>query len=156
MRKIIDDTIQSVKRISSELRPGLLDDLGLSNAIEWQAEEFQSRTGIKCNVRSDPEEIITDKSRSTVLFRILQEALTNVARHSKATNVKIRLKDDIGLLRLTVIDNGIGITDRNINDPSSYGLKGIQERVYPWRGTVSITGTKGKGTILIAIIPQNE
>ncbi|MFC1550919.1 PAS domain S-box protein, partial [Candidatus Neomarinimicrobiota bacterium] len=154
--KIVDDAIKSIKRISTELRPGLLDDLGLSAAIEWQVGEFQSRTGIKCDLMFQPKEIITDQARSTVLFRIMQEALTNVARHSKATRVKIRLKDDHGLLQLTIIDNGIGITDKKIIDPKSYGLKGIQERVYPWRGSVTITGTKGKGTILIAIIPKNE
>ncbi|MEE9190373.1 MAG: sensor histidine kinase, partial [Candidatus Neomarinimicrobiota bacterium] len=156
MKNIINDTIQSVKKISTELRPGILDDLGLSAALEWQTEEFNKRSGIACDTRSNPEEIVTDPARSTAIFRIFQECLTNVSRHSKATKVKVRLKDDHGILTLTVSDNGKGISESDIENPTSYGLKGIQERVYPWNGTVKITGSPGKGTVLIAIIPQSN
>ena len=92
MSRIIDKTIMTVKKISTDLRPGLLDDLGLSAAIEWQLEEFQKRTGITCKIMIDPKDITFDKDRNTALFRILQETLTNIARHAGATEVSISLK----------------------------------------------------------------
>ena len=93
MLKLVDSTIQTVRRISSELRPGVLDDLGLIAAIEWQAQDFENRTGITCDFSSSVEEIGLDRDRSTAVFRIFQETLTNVSRHAKATRVKISLEE---------------------------------------------------------------
>lgn len=156
MSKLIDMTIQTVKRISTELRPGLLDDLGLSAAIEWQAEEFQHRTGIKCEVTINPKGIMFDKALSTAVFRIFQETLTNVARHANATRVKASLREKGGMLELKVRDNGKGITEKQISDPRSFGLIGIRERVRPWEGEVKILGIRNKGTTVTVIIPLNK
>ena len=153
MSKLADATLQTVKRISTELRPGLLDDLGLPAAIEWQAEEFQTRTGIKCEITVDPEDIILDKDRSTAIFRIFQETLTNVARHAKATKVKVGLKEKAGKIELKVRDNGKGITEKQVSDPKSFGLIGIKERAYYLDGKVVIKGLQDKGTTLTIRIP---
>ena len=153
MSKLADATLQTVKKISTDLRPGLLDDLGLTAAIEWQAEEFQTRTGIKCEITVDPEDIILDKDRSTAIFRIFQETLTNVARHAKATKVKVSLKEKAGKIELKVRDNGKGITEKQVSDPKSFGLIGIKERAYYLDGKVVIKGLQDKGTALTIRIP---
>jgi PAS domain S-box-containing protein len=153
MRKLIDSTLQTVKRISTDLRPELLDDLGLSAAIEWQGEEFQNRTGIKCVVTLDPEEIILDQDCSTAIFRIFQETLTNVARHSHATRVTVKLKMKMGKIELRVKDNGKGITEKQISGPKSFGLIGIRERVHFLGGEVNIRGVQDKGTTVTVRIP---
>jgi signal transduction histidine kinase len=146
MDKLIDSTIHTVKRISAELRPGVLDDLGLVAAIEWQAEEFQNRTGISCKITVDPPDLTVDQDRSTAIFRIFQETLTNVTRHARASRVSVNLKERGRKLTLRVRDNGTGITEEKINAPQSFGLIGIRERVHPWGGKVSVKGTPGKGT----------
>jgi PAS domain S-box-containing protein len=151
--QLTDAIIKTVKRISTELRPGLLDDLGLSAAIEWQAEEFRKRTGIKCRVILDPEEITLDRERSTAIFRIFQETLTNIARHAQATKVAVSLKEKDDKLILSVKDNGRGITKKQISNPESFGLIGMQERAHFLGGEVIITGIKDKGTIVLASIP---
>jgi PAS domain S-box-containing protein len=153
MRKLIDSTLQTVKRISTDLRPELLDDLGLSAAIEWQGEEFQNRTGIKCVVTMDPEEIILDQDCSTAIFRIFQETLTNVARHSHATRVTVKLNVKTGKIELKVKDNGKGITEKQISGPKSFGLIGIRERVHFLGGEVNIRGVQDKGTTVTVRIP---
>jgi PAS domain S-box-containing protein len=156
MLGLVDATIQSVKRISSELRPGLLDDIGVSAAIEWQCGEFQNHTGIKCEVNVGPEDIILDQERSIAIFRIFQEALTNVARHAKATRVKASLKKKGGKLELKVRDNGRGITEEKISDPKSFGFVGMKERAHFLDGTVEIRGIRDKGTLITVRIPLPE
>ena len=151
--KLMDTSIETVKRISTELRPGVLDDLGLTAAIEWQAEEFQQRTGITCEVCSDPRDIIPDRDRSTAIFRIFQESLTNVARHAQATRVTASLKEKAGTLELKVRDNGRGITKEQISDPKSFGIIGMRERVYPWEGQVKVKSAPGQGTTVEVRIP---
>jgi len=153
MSRLVDMTIQTVQRILTELRPGLLDDLGLAAAVEWQAEEFQKRTGIKCEISSAPEDIILDQDRSTAIFRIFQETLTNVVRHANATRVKVSLKEKAGKSELKVKDNGRGITKEQISDNRSFGLIGIRERVYLFGGEVKISGIRNKGTTLTVSIP---
>ena len=156
MTELTDATIKTVKRISTELRPGLLDDLGLIPAIEWQADEFQNRTGITCALSVNPADIVLDRDRSTALFRIFQETLTNVARHAHATKVRVSLKEKNGIVELKVGDNGKGITEEQISDPKSFGLMGIRERVHPWRGTVKIKGAPDKGTTVTVSIPVEK
>jgi SOS regulatory protein LexA len=156
MSKLIDNTIQTVKRISAELRPGVLDDLGLVAAIEWQAEEFQNRTGISCRVAIDPEDITVNQDCSTAVFRIFQETLTNVARHAHATKVTVDLKERAGMLTLKVTDNGKGITKKQISNPRSFGLIGMKERVHPWGGRVSIEGSSKKGTTVLVSLPYTK
>jgi PAS domain S-box-containing protein len=154
MAELIESTMQSVKRISSDLRPGILDHLGLSAAIEWQAKEFEKRTGIRCLVAFEPEEVVLDKGRTTALFRIFQETLTNVARHARATEttVFLRAKDEDILLQ--VKDNGKGITEGQMSYPASLGLIGIRERVNNWGGSFTISGVPGQGTTVTVRIPM--
>jgi PAS domain S-box-containing protein len=146
--------INTVRRISAELRPGLLDVLGLAAALEWQAEEFRNRTGVKCKIKIDPEETPLDKNLSTDLFRIFQELLTNVARHAQATRVTGSFKKKKNYLELTVRDNGKGITGEQISDPTSFGLIGIRERIHPWRGKLAIKGLANKGTTVTVRVPS--
>jgi PAS domain S-box-containing protein len=153
MSKLTDMIIQTVQRISTELRPVILDDLGLVPAIEWQAQEFENRTNIKCETTIDCGDIDLDQDRSTALFRIFQEALTNVARHAKATKIKVSLKEKPGKLLLKIKDDGQGITEEQVSDPKSLGLIGIRERIYPWGGEVKIKGLSKKGTALTVILP---
>jgi len=156
MSRLIDTTIQTVKRISTKLRPGVLDDLGLMAAIEWQVQEFQERTRIKCELTAGGEDINLDRDLATGFFRILQEALTNVARHASATRVKVSLKEGDGQLVLQVRDNGKGITEKQIAHPKSFGLIGMRERARSWNGSIKIQGISGEGTIVTVSIPLNR
>ena len=156
MSKIIDTSIQTVRRIITDLRPGILDDLGLEAAIEWQAEDFQTRTGIKFELTLDPEINILDQEHSTAIFRILQETLTNVARHAKATNVNISMREEGGEVVLEVRDNGKGITETQSSHPKSFGLMGIRERAHVLGGKAKISGIPGKGTTVTVRIPLSK
>jgi PAS domain S-box-containing protein len=154
MLDLINSTIQSVKRIATELRPGILDDLGLVPAIEWQAAEFQNRYKIQCNVSINKPEVKIIDEIAIAVFRIFQETLTNVARHSGATKVDVNLNfyDDNKLI-MEIADNGVGIEEEQINSLKSLGLFGMRERVNILRGSVEITGEKGKGTKVSVSIP---
>jgi signal transduction histidine kinase len=134
----------------------LLDDLGLSAAIEWQSEEFEKRTGIPCSITIDPKDISFDKDRNTALFRILQEALTNIARHAEATevNINLHLKDD--QIELNVQDNGRGIREEELDGPQSFGLMGMQERAIMFGGNAVIQGIPGRGTAVTVKIPAEN
>jgi PAS domain S-box-containing protein len=156
MSHLISKTIQTVKKISTELRPGLLDDLGLSAAIEWQAEEFQKRTGIKCKISMEPKDITFDRDRNTAIFRIFQETLTNITRHAGATEVSVSLKQRVGRIELTVRDNGRGITEEELTNPKSFGLIGIRERVKIFGGNNIIKGVPGQGTTVTVRMPVRD
>ena len=149
----IDRIINSVRRIASGLRPEVLDEIGLAAAFEWQAREFQRRTGIRCLVAIDPEFVDPDKERSTALFRIFQELLTNVARHANATRVNVNLTDGGAALALSVEDNGRGIRDNEIESPRSLGFLGLRERVLAFGGMIDVKGDEGKGTKVSVAIP---
>ncbi len=151
---LVDGTIQTVKRICSELRPTLLDDLGLAAAIEWQAEEFQRRTNIVTYVSIVPEDIQPESKLSISLFRIVQEALTNVARHSGANKVLIKVHAHNDHINLEIHDDGKGILEENITKPNSFGLLGIRERVYNWGGEVTFKNEKG--TLVSVKIPRES
>lgn len=153
MSHLIDATIQTVRRISTQLRPTILDDLGLVAAIEWAVREFQTRTEIECNLIIEPENITVESNCATAVFRVLQEALTNVARHANAVKVDVSLKLVNGELSLEVNDNGRGITQVEITDSTSLGLIGIKERVVAWGGKVNIEGKIGEGTTINIKIP---
>ena len=156
MLRLTDATIQRVKTISTELRPGLLDDLGLVAAIEWQAGEFLNWTEIKCELSLELKDTLPDKECTTAIFRIFQETLTNIARHAGATRVKVSLREKAGRLVLKVRDNGIGIEKAQITNPKSFGLMGIRERARYLGGEVKISGIRGKGTTVTVSIPLNE
>jgi two-component system sensor histidine kinase UhpB len=156
MASLIDKTIQTVQKISAELRPGLLDDLGLIPAIEWQTQEFQERTAIDCQLELDSKTIDLDSDRSTAIFRVFQEALTNIARHSSASRVHISLKKRSDKLELQVTDNGVGITDKAIRAADSLGLMGMKERLHACGGGLRIRGSPDKGTTLTVVLPLKE
>jgi signal transduction histidine kinase len=156
MNELIDMAIETVKRISAELRPPLLDDLGVAVALEWQAGEFEKRTQIKCEFSSKPKDIVLDPDRSTAILRIYQEALTNVARHSNATRVKAVLVKETDKIMLTIKDDGKGIEKRQITDPKAFGLIGMKERVHLWGGQVRVSGAPGKGTSVTVSIPLTK
>jgi len=153
MSDLIDTTIQTVRRISSELRPGILDDLGLVATIEWQLQEFQTRSGIQGKLISAPEETTLDADGATAAFRIFQEILTNVARHAQATQVEVTLEESASFLTLQVQDNGRGMTESEVHSPRSIGLLGMQERARLRAGEVQIQGTPGKGTTVTVRLP---
>ena len=153
---LVDDMIKTVQRIATELRPRVLDDLGLVAAIQWQAEDYHRRTGIHCDVHSSAEEVPIEREQATALFRICQEALTNTARHSGARTVVIRLTESDGHLLLVVTDDGKGIPEDKINDPRSLGLLGIRERAELAGGRLEISGTFGKGTRISVKIPTHS
>jgi PAS domain S-box-containing protein len=150
----VDSTIAAVQRLVTQLRPALLDNLGLVAAIEWQCHDFQKRTGIPCTCVTSADDIAMEPERATVLFRICQEALTNTARHAQATAVTIKLESHNDSLQLVVADNGVGIPDRKILDRRSLGLLGMKERAAPFGGTVTIHGHPDKGTTVIAYLPR--
>ena len=153
MSGLIDKTVQSVKRISSELRPGLLDDFGLSAAIEWQVAQFGKRTGIQCDIISDPEDIVLAEDHSIAIFRILQETLTNIARHAEASRVNVILRENPGSVEMEVHDNGKGIGETQVLDPKSFGIIGMRERAHVLGGDLNITGGSGQGTVVKVGIP---
>jgi signal transduction histidine kinase len=150
----IDRIINSVRRIASGLRPEVLDEIGLAAAFEWQAREFQRRTGIRCHLHIPAKFVDPDKERSTALFRIYQELLTNVARHANATRVNVALTDGEGGLALTVEDNGRGIKEKEIESPRSLGFLGLRERVLAFNGTINVKGDEGKGTRVSVSVPM--
>jgi signal transduction histidine kinase len=149
----IDRIINSVRRIASGLRPEVLDEIGLAAAFEWQAREFQRRTGIRCHVNISAQFIDPDKERSTALFRIFQELLTNVARHANATRVNVSLVEGDAAFALTVEDNGRGIREDEIEGKRSLGFLGLRERVLAFGGKIDAKGDEGKGTRVSVSIP---
>lgn len=150
----VDETIQTVRRISTQLRPVILDDLGLTRALEWQAQEFENRTGITCDFGVDDHRSPLDPDRSTAVFRIFQEILTNVARHAAANNVKISLRSDNGLLVLDVRDDGKGISEEQISSSRALGILGMQERAQVCGGNVVIRRDNGGGTRVTVEVPM--
>ncbi len=156
MSDLISSTMKTVRRLSSELRPGLLDDLGLYATLEWYCEEFEKRTGIDCNLKLNQTDLQLNEEIAISVFRIFQETLTNVARHAQATRVSAQLYIDDHLLNMKIEDNGIGISEEKINDHQSLGLIGLRERVVPWGGTLAIQGRRYKGTTVTVNIPLTK
>jgi signal transduction histidine kinase len=152
----VDETIHSVKQIITKLRPGLLDDLGLTAAIEWQANEFQRRTGVVCEVLTDPDEKKIHPEISTAMFRIFQETLTNITRHSGATRIRVILTQTEDAVELQVHDNGRGITDEEIHNPKSFGMIGMRERAQYLQGAVEIKGEPNIGTTITVRFPRSS
>jgi len=150
---LIETTISTVRRIASELRPGVLDDLGLVAAIEWQIEQFQLRSDLKCHWTNNASEIELSRERATAVFRILQEILTNVLRHARAANLYVKLKRSKHYFELEVKDDGQGITESQRMNTQSLGLLGMKERALLVGGEVRITGKEGGGTTVVVRVP---
>ncbi len=152
-QELLDSTIQSVRDVATTLRPGVLDEIGLEAAVEWQAREFQHRTGIVCDTIIRPRNMALSPEQSTALFRILQEVLTNVVRHAQATNVNIRLEQSGEQVSLQVRDDGRGITGVEHSGPKAFGLLGMRLRAQQQGGSFDIQGTSGTGTMVTVNIP---
>jgi signal transduction histidine kinase len=153
MMRLTDVTISSVQRITSEMRPVVLDDLGLVEAIEWQGQQFQERTGIICHCEVRLDSVDLTSEQSTAAFRISQEALTNILRHAHARTVHIAMEEKAGVFVLTISDDGQGITEGTKSGSPALGLLGMQERARLAGGSTVITGVHGKGTTVIVRIP---
>ncbi len=158
MTTLVDDSIQLVRKVASSLRPSILDDFGLVPALQWQAREFEARAGIPCETALSPDlsQRELDPDRSTALFRIAQELLTNVMRHAHASRVRLVLREESDGLLLEVSDNGGGIKKQDYVDPTTLGLRGMQERVALFGGTLHIDGDPETGTTVRAWMPQRS
>ncbi|MEI1278516.1 GAF domain-containing sensor histidine kinase [Leptospira venezuelensis] len=153
MIKVADSGIESVQRIATELRPLILEELGLLEGIEWYAKDFEKRSGIRCEIKIPTGTLSLEKDPSVALFRIFQEALTNAARHSKASCILVSCLEEGQFLILKIQDNGIGIDPRRMNQSKSLGLIGMRERAVVLGGEVFISGSSGNGTSVIVKIP---
>lgn len=154
--KLADMAISSIRRIASELRPSILDDLGLVPAIEWQAQQFQERTGIICDCDCFLERVELSEEQATAVFRILQEALTNVLRHAQATRVKIKINIENGHFALSVSDNGKGITESEKSEQHSLGILGMRERAHLISGEIDINSVEKQGTVILVQVPLRD
>jgi two-component system sensor histidine kinase UhpB len=152
----IDEAIVSVRKISTDLWPGVLDLLGLTTAIEWQAKEFSKEYKIACNIDVPPKGVHLPEQSSIILFRMLQDALKNVAEHAQASRVQLRLNVDAEYVELTIEDNGKGISEEQLNSPSSIGLVLLKERALSIGGSAEIKATEGKGTTVLIRIPRSS
>jgi two-component system, NarL family, sensor histidine kinase UhpB len=150
---LIEVSLQSVRQISADLRPAVLDHLGLVDAIKWETAKFEARTGIRCRFTCELKRVFGDATRALALFRILQEALSNVTRHAHAKVVRIMLKERGNYLTLTVKDNGRGITKAEMSSVESIGLLGMVERARLLGGRVTIAGVSGRGTTVAVKVP---
>ena len=153
MKTLLDQVIGSLRRLSSELRPGILDDFGLVAAIEWQVEAFEEHTGIATDLTVEADDTGLPPALQTGVFRILQESLSNVSRHARADHVEIVLRRDPTELRLEVRDNGTGFAASKLNEPLCYGLTGMRERAIALGGAFRIEGQPGQGTTVAVTLP---
>ncbi len=153
--ELIDKTVITVRRIATQLRPSILDDLGLISAMDWQSEEFQKRSEIKSTFIANVTHVSVSPDIATGIFRIYQECLTNVSRHAKATEVLASLNIENNTLTLTIEDNGIGFKEADIVNKKTLGLLGMKERVALVKGTYQINGNNGNGTSVIISVPLN-
>jgi PAS domain S-box-containing protein len=151
--KLTDIALDTLRRIASELRPSVLDDLGLTAAIEWQAQQFQTRTGIFCNCDCSEYDLELNEEQATAVFRIFQEALTNILRHAQATRVEIKISKENSQLTLSVSDNGKGIKVEEILGTESLGLLGMRERAHLVGGHIEVKGREGNGTVVVVRVP---
>ena len=156
MSRLIDSTIVMIRKIVTELRPEILDELGLIEAVRWYAGEFQKRTEVAVQLTIFPKNFTIGKIQTTELFRIFQEILTNITRHARATRVMVFLKKEKQQCTLRIKDNGIGIKDEDLVRKNSFGLMGMRERTSLMNGKLKINGKTGEGTTITIEIPVTE
>ena len=156
MQLMIDGTVASARRISSDLRPLMLDDLGLVAACDWLAQNFRQRTGVPCELVIGEGELDLPDPYATAVFRVLQESLTNATKHSEATQVEVTLERGDDEVVLTVSDNGLGFSPSQPRKPGSQGLTGLRERASLLNGTVTIDSAPGRGTVVEMRLPTEE
>lgn len=156
MQTLVQATTKKVQRISADLRPDMLDELGLVPAIEWQLQQFAERTGLSYQLHVDHDDISIERQASTAMFRILQEALTNVIRHAQASHVTVRLMEELEHIVLMIMDNGKGIEDPQISNSHGLGLVGMRERAAALGGRIEIARSPGEGMTVVAKIPRTS
>jgi signal transduction histidine kinase len=154
VRSLVDRGMRCVRKLCTQLRPGALDDLDLAAAIEWQAEEFESQTGISCDV-GQLQYASLPAERATAIFRIFQEILSNVAKHAAAHHVEVSLQQRTGAVALSVRDDGKGIRPSEVTRLTSLGLLGMREKAESFGGRVLVEGVRGQGTTVTVMIPQS-
>lgn len=155
IQSFVDDIIDNVRNISRELRPSILDDLGLISTLEWQCEAFQKKSGISCSFEANVPSDRFEKSVTNAAFRIVQEALTNVGRHAIASSVKVSVTETRSLLEIRVADNGKGLLESDLKK-RSLGILGMRERARLLGGSFEILGTPGSGTVVTASLPIKQ
>lgn len=154
MSNLIDSAIDAMRRLITELRPEVLEQNGLKAAIEWQAQEFQSRTKIPVEIRSHLKTIeMSDRNSATAVFRMFQEALSNIGRHAKASHVETTIQENSEFFIMQVKDDGIGISESDLSKDSSFGLIGLKERAFLLQGDVDIQGAPNQGTTVTVRLP---
>jgi signal transduction histidine kinase len=156
MLEMVDDTVASVRRIATELRPLMLDDLGLNAAIEWLADSWSRRMGVAVTLQLKAVEPALDDAVNIALYRMVQEALTNIARHAHATQVGIEIEQSASELQLTVTDNGIGFDEASIHREGSFGLAGMRERALMLGGQLAIGSSPGGGGRVSVRLPRPD
>ena len=155
MTRLVDGAVQAANRIVQSLRPGILD-YGIAPALEWQAQDFASHNGIEVAFETNEDELALDIEQSTALFRVFQESLTNVSKYAHATRVETELFATPTSVTLEVRDNGSGLTSGDLMKPSSFGIRGMMERVRALGGWLDISGPAGQGTTVMLSIPRRR
>jgi signal transduction histidine kinase len=153
MEEILARSVGAVRRIAADLRPLMLDDLGLVPAAEWLVKNFRERYGVACDLVVEPADLQMDDPQATAVFRIMQEALANVARHAGASQVDISLRHDGGEITLQVRDDGRGFDPASARKPNSFGIVGLRERAHLVDGVIAIETAPGRGTVIDVRIP---
>ena len=155
MMGLVDQTLPAIKELIHDLRPPILDDFGLQETISWEGKEFERKTGIRCDLDLNLLNPKIDSARSTAMFRIFQETLTNVVRHSRAKHVKVKLQEESNMLTLRVEDDGIGIDSKHLLNGNSLGILGMRERARVWGGEVKFQNEPEKGTTVVVQISRS-
>jgi signal transduction histidine kinase len=156
MQKVLDSTVVATRRIAADLRPLMLDDLGLKAALEWLTQDFTRRLSVPCSLHVDEDVIDLDTGIQSALYRAIQECLTNIARHAQATQVDIEMKTSPTAVNLQVIDNGVGMSNEARSKRGSFGLIGMRERIYILGGEVTIDSHLGEGTKVSIVLPRTS
>ncbi len=153
MERLLKTTVAATRRIAADLRPLMLDDLGIVPAIEWLVENFTQRTGVPCELSIEDPEMVLGGLQATAVFRIVQESLTNIAKHAKAKRAEVTIAEDAGTLVVRIHDDGVGFVAQAPRKSGSFGLVGLRERAALLRGEARIHATPGSGTTIEVRLP---
>jgi signal transduction histidine kinase len=156
MVALTDDTIEAVRRVVAELRPPILDELGLAPALDWYVQSFAKRAGLRYEFDRGPAGLVVDRELAVIAYRIVQEALTNVARHAHAKHVAVRLGEKAGALTVEIRDDGRGISEDAVTSPRSLGIVGMRERALVRGGSLAVMPLPGGGTSVRVTIPSDR
>jgi signal transduction histidine kinase len=156
MEAMLDKTVAATRRIATDLRPLMLDDLGLVPAVEWLVESFTQRTGVACELAVSREALDLPAAQATAVFRTIQESLTNIAKHARASRVEVAVEQADGHLSVSVRDDGVGFSSEDARKPNSFGLLGLRERASLLGGEATISSSKGRGTYVELRLPCGE